>query len=535
MTINVALRRARQAFYLVLVLGLVIGLAPLNLAFADTLDKLYVSPSNGQPYIGNTFPVSVGSYSDSDNTNGSVNGTVTYNPSLLKVVSTSVSGSGYNSPSVNPGNGTVTFSGTRSPAPSGIAQIFTINFQAVGAGSVTVGFSGDSRVNNSTTQYVPATFTVVNPNPTQPTQPSSPTTTPKTSSGKPVPSPTTIVTTPSNTSEEPVATIDDNSQPQPTPDPTGVIDSVNITSLYSSGSVTWKVNADNPTSAFTYGSNSSQLTKSGAVTKNPDGTFGTTLSDLTPGTRYYFSIEGTGSGDKTGTYSGTLMTQGFPVAMTITENNVAVTGGQVKIGTQSYSIGSGGKLTIGLASGSYSVTITTDTSTLTQNMTVAAKEVPNDGSAPASQSFAFNLTSSVLEQGPGSGFSILGFIGVLLGGTAILALGFVGFMAYRRRQFENGTSASSGSSVVIQDGYDWHQQDTVATPTSAAPADLPPVTSPNSASSQHFNSVHLSEEEPLDMFEQAANLPLPPAHTPSPDSTPPAAGQSPNLPHSTTT
>lgn len=523
---------------MVLALSVIIGLLPPNLAAAATLNKLYVSPSNGQPYVGNTFPVNVGSFSGSDSITGSANGTVTYDANLLKVISTSVNGSSYNAPTINPGNGVITFSGTRSPAPSGIAQIFTITFQAVGAGSATVGFSGDSKVNNTTTEYVPATFTVVNPNPSpaQTTQPSkSGSGSSRPSSGTTVPSPVPVITPATN--PDPVVTIDDSSnQPQSTPDPTGVVDGVNVTTLYSSGTVTWKINADNPTSTLTYGSDSSQLTKSASVTRNPDGTFGASLSDLTPGTRYYFSIAGSGNGDKSGTYSGTLVTQGYPVTMTITENNVAVKSGQVKIGSQSYQITSAGKLSIGLASGSYSVTITTDTASLTQNITVSAKPVPNDGSAPASQSFAFNLTSSVIEQGPGSGFSILGFIGVLLGGTAILALGFVGFMAYRRRQFENGSPSSLGPTVVVQDGYDWRQQATTTSPPGQEAKGSLQEAPPAGIGSypQYNNSVHLDEEEPLDMFEQASQLPLPPTSSPSGRPAGSAPGQNPNLPHSTT-
>ncbi|MDB5177345.1 MAG: Subtilisin-like protein serine protease [Candidatus Saccharibacteria bacterium] len=519
---NKILHKSSRIFSLYgLVLCLVVALVPSRLVFADA-NKLYITPASSQMNIGTSFSVNVRSYADVDAPTGTVRGTVTFPVNLLQVTGISTAGSQYNAPSISQGSGTIGFSASRSPAPSGAAQIFSVTFKATGSGTATVNFSGDSQVNNTTTTYTAGIYTITNPNPPAS---STPVATPKPSAS--VVAPVPIVTAPTPTVEtaptEPVAT----------PDPTGLITGVAINPLYSTATVTWNVNATNPGSTLTYGSSSSQLDKKATVTKKADGSFTTAISELTPGNRYYFVISGNGDGGKSGTYSDTIITPGFPVAMTITENNVAVKNAQIKIGNRNYTSGADGKKTIGLAAGSYTGTITTDTASLTINLTVATKPIPQDGTAPESQAVSYNLSSSPLSQAPGSENSIFAFIGILLGGTVVLGLGFVGFMAYRRRRFESGVSSShaASSTVVIQDGYDWRSQ----IPNETTPVQ-PAVTHSDDAeysSPTHNNSVHITEQEPLDMFEQARQNPLP---TPREDITSDSQDvnqQNPSSPHST--
>ncbi len=518
------IRRGRRAGVpLLMVFSLVIALVPSQLAFADA-NKLYITPSTSQMNINTTFTVNVRSYDDSCQSIGTANGTVTYQTNLLQVTGISTSPSDYGSPSISQGSGTIGFSASRNAGPSCTGQVFAITFRASGAGTATVGFLSNSQVNNVATTYGNGVYTILNPNP----PPSSPSSTPKPSA---TPKPVPVVTTPVIT--EPPA----NSEPQPTPDPTGLIDNVVIDPLYTSSPITWKVNAPNPSATLSYGSSSSQLDKQASVSKKADGSFAATISGLTPGVRYYFAIAGSGDGAKSGSYSGTIITRGFPIVMTITENNIAVKNAQVKIGNRSYTTTPSGKLSIGLASGSYTGAITTDTATLTINVTVEAKTVPADGKAPPSQAFTYNLTSSPLAQAPGSEFSILSFIGILLGGTVVLGLGFVGFMAYRRRKFESGDESHTYSSptVVIDDGYRW-QPDKAAEPTAPVdPITLPTEPADMSSLPRHNNSVHITEQEPLDMFEQAKARDTTPSSVSSPSLSPTDETlQNPNSPHSTT-
>lgn len=500
---------------------LLFSLLPAKLAHADA-NKLYVTPASSQMNLNTIFTLNVRSYADSDQTTGSATGSVTYPSGQLKVTGISVSGTDYSTPSITQGAGTIGFNASRNPAPSGSAQIFAVTFQAIGSGIAVVSFSNDSVVNGASTSYSSGSYTITNPNPTAPAPPA-----PKPSTA-PKPTPVIIATTPTNTQ-------DDN--PQPTPDPTGLIDSVNVQPLYSSSDIVWSVHADGATSSLTYGENSTQLDKQAVVTKKADGTFATTVTGLKPGVRYFFTINANAPGGKSGTYSGVIPTRGFPVTITVTENKNPVQSGQIKIGSQSVPIPSGGKVTLGLAAGSYSGTITTDTASLNINLTVDTKNVPADGTTPENQSFSYNLSSSVLDQGPGSGFSILSFIGILFGGTVILGLSFVGFMAYRRRQFEQGSGGSSyGSSptVIIDDGYDWKSRAEASSEATSYPAPEAPAVP--AGLPHHHNSVYLSEEEPLDMFDAVAQNPpqtLHPPQTPNSNGSP-VIQQSPNSQHSTT-
>ncbi len=509
---------------LVLALSLTAALVPTQAVFADA-NKLYVTPASSQMNINTTFTINVRSYADTDQTVGSANGTVSYNSGLLQVSSISVSGSDYGSPSISQGSGTIGFSASRNPAPSGSGQIFAITFQAKAAGTATVGFNNNSQVNGASTTYSSGVYTITNPNPPPSSQPSS---TPK-ASPKPAP---VVVTAPVVTQTTPTPV---DTAPQPTPDPTGVIDSVTVDPLYSTSTLAWKVNAKNPTASLTYGPSSSQLDKAASVQKKADGSFTATITGLTPGIRYYYSISGKGDGIDPSAYSGAFITRGFPVILTITENTVEAKNAQVKIGSRSYSTTANGKLAVGLAAGSYNGTITTDTATLTINLTVTEKPVPGDGTAPASQALTYNLTSSPLAQGPGANLSIFAFVGILAAGTVILGIGLFIYINYRRHRFETGSiSHNQAPTVIVEDGYNWRPDAATSQDGPQAPPPAPITPVPMQQASAHGNSVYISDEEPLDMFEQAKIAqPIEPQPVPSPI-VPASTGQSPNLPHSTT-
>lgn len=497
---------------------LVVSQVASPLAFAET-DTLYVTPSTSQMNVGTPFTVNIKAFSDTNPATMSVSGTVTYPANLLQVTGTSTSGSDFGSPTISVGSGTIGFSGTRASGQSSLSQIFSVTFQAKAAGTASVGFDGQSRINGNTTTYKPGTFTITNPNPPAP----SPTPKPSVST-----KPTPIVSSTPTPSPSTAPTTDNQDTGQVTVDPSGVVNTVVVTALYNSATVTWNVNAKSPSSTMSYGTSSTKLDKQGSVQKTGDNTFKTVITGLSPGGQYYFSITGSGTGVQPGTYSGTIPTQGYPITITVTENNVAAANAQIQIGSGTYTTHSDGKVTIGLAAGSYSGTITTDTATLSINLAVVEKPLPADGSSPETQVASFNLTSSVLASGPGSGTTVLMFVGILFGGGALLVFGTLLFINYRRRKFDTSDtySISKTTSVVIDDGYTW-QQDTQEQPPTApfASNDAPANNTPDDT--PHQNSVHLSEEEPLDMFEQARL-----AQEPSADRD--AAERNPNSPRSTT-
>ena len=525
---------------------------------------LYVTPSSTQVNINGSFNISIRGYVESSGSNGTVSGTLTYPKNLLRVTGTPTSGSAYGNPTVtqNAGNGTISFSGSQSPGPSGQVQIFSVSFQAIAAGSATVGFTGDSNINSASTTRNTGTYTITDPNPPPATCPAGQTgTPPNCKTPAPATCPSGQVGTPPNcttpAAEPTPSTPAPANSDQPTTDDvtaedsTGLINTVNIVSQYTSSSISWKINAANGTTELLHGKSSDATTTKAEATKASDGTYTATINNLQPGTRHYFTINGTSDSKKPGAYSGVLTTRGYPVKLTITQNGTPSGKAKVKIGQQSYSTSTEGTITLSLAQGNYSGTATTDSTAKDISFSVAEKSIPSDGSAPELQSWTFDLPTN--GQVAGSQFSVLAFVGVLLVGGVILVLGFVIFLAIRRRRFESENYSNPAGSVVIEDGYDWRSSPPPGTPSSPyeplsapspqqiplpsaqpSPGQLPPL-----PPLPHNNSVYINEEEPLDMFD-LARQPMPPAqNTSMPEKTDSTSKQNewpqnPNPPHSTT-
>lgn len=441
-------------------------------------------PATTQLIVNDLLTVKIVSYSRVEKSKGTATGTVTYPSDMLQVVNTDNSASEYQKISTTIGTGSIVFNGERSPSIVGIAQVFSITFKMIKAGTATVGFGQGSIVDSSTTTYLPGNFSISLPATTTsptPTSTSAPSTTPSTpSSTSPSKSSSSSGGTSSSSSSTSQKTNQNNSSSQvnisslpladttplssyvaATPDSSGLIDTVNADSQYTTSTISWKINANDATARIVYGISSSKQDKSTSVNKKSDGTYSSTLSLLSPGVRYYYTITATGGGKSDSTYSGVFITKGYPATFEITENNTPVQSGQITIGSQTYTVGTSGKKTIGLAAGRYSVTVTTNSASLSKDIAVAEKPIPIDGSAPENQVFTINLTSSLLDGGPGSGQSILTFIGIMVGGAVALAVGFAIFIAQRRKRFEReSTSYGTGSSrVVIDDGYNWRKDD----------------------------------------------------------------------------
>jgi|GEM_PF-1670099 len=488
-----ALKYTKKVALMSVALSLVLSLIPSYPAAAAS-NQLFVTPSSLQMSKDTTFCIDVKSYADSDANPGTVIGSIVYPTDKLRVVSGSIktgsstcgspASSHYGTHSVGISSGKLSFNASKANAEGGISQIFTVKFKAIAGGIASIKFTTDSKVNNTSTSFNNGTFTINSPTPPKKTpKPSSTPSTPAT------PSPTP------NPQQNNNGNNDDNNS-TPVPDPTGTISNVSIDSAYDTATITWTVRKSNSKSAFQYGTDSINLDKTANVTKQSSDTFSTKLTNLAPGSQYYFMITASGGGDK-GEYSSVIYTRGFPVVITVTENNIPAANATVRLGNINNSTDSNGKLALALAAGDYSGTITTNTATLNISLSVAAKPIPTDGSAPETQTASFNLSSSILDQGPGSEFSVLMFIGILAIGTVVLGAGFLIFVAYRRRRFDMDDSTKTiRQTVVIDDGFDWKNFDPSKLQQPSVRRPQPP-----SSSTSPKNSVHLDEEEPKDMFD----------------------------------
>lgn len=478
-----------------MLIAILLSIVPSHLALAASNQLLINSESTYQMPTNTTFTVRVKAFFGTSTTTQTAIGNIKYPTGQLQFISSQPNGSGFNSPSVTPkSGGIIEFSASRTAANggtlgTGVVQLFDVTFRTVGAGTAIVEFTGDSRVNGADTTYKSAVFSITNPNPSpSPTQSVAPKPTPSSVPAEPKPPTPVITPTPSPDTQEAPTTIID---------PQGIVTGVEIDPDYNKGRITWRVEAPNPTSSVMYGTKSSDISQKAEVTKESDGTFSTTLTGLDPGVRYYFTITGSGDGDKNGTYSSTMTTNGYPVRITVTENEIPAKNAQIRINNLNKITDADGKVTISLPQGEFKGTVTTDTASLDITIKVEKKTIPGDGSAPPAQAISFNLTSSPLEQGPGSGQAILTFVGVLVAGTALLAMGAFGFITYRRRKFETSTSNGMTTTVIIEDGYDWRSQTEPSQPPT-----VPTTTISNNNFIQHKNSVYIDEEEPVDMFDK---------------------------------
>ena len=465
----------------------------LSLAFSDLTfaagNIFYVTPVSSEVTVGGTLNVTVAGYVEGSS-NSSVVGSLTFPSNLLSVANISTNGSSF--PGIAPyqQGGEIKFSGGQGK-PNGQLLIFTVAFTVVNSGSATIGFSPDSKINGSPATLKTGTYTLKHPPTPTPTPTPQPTPTP-TPTPTPQPTPTPTPT------PEPTPTSPDTDTTAP--DASGLIQDVTVQTSYTSVKVSWKLSDSTATSAILHGSSSDKVTTSAPVSKEGNGVYTSTITGLTPGVRYYLAINATKANSETGSYSRTIITQGYPVKLTITQAGKPASAAKITIGQQTYAATNDGTISLALAAGSYNGTITTtDGATKSASFTITSQPIPGDNSAPKSQAFGFDVPIGTAAPEGGS-FSFIMFLGVLVGGIAIVAVAFLVFVTIRRRRFETFDPQSKGqtTAIVIEDGYNWeaHQNDT---PVSSNPLPTP--------LSQPHNSVYMNDEEPVDMFDQPTQKP----------------------------
>jgi hypothetical protein len=462
--------------------ALLLSLVPSSV-FAAT-NTLHVSVTPASPYnINASFTATVWTNIESPANPGTVSGTLLFPANLLQVTSTSITGSAYGNPAIAPGGGAVDFSGSVNPGPQGFKKVFSVSFQTRTGGSGTLSFTGSSTINNSATVRNSSPFTVNSPTPAP-----APT---------PTPAPTPVVSTPLPT---PVATpppaneVKDNT----TEDQSGVITDVAAAPGYDKATITWKHAREQASTNLMYGGTRTSMTTKAQITRQPDGTYSAALIGLKPGLRYYYSISSVDSAKKESKWDSLVVTKGYPITIDITENDAAAASAIVQIGSLSRTADQKGTTQFELAAGNYNATITLEDKT-TKNVTfsVAAKTIAADGKTPESQRYTFNLVPD--EGGAGGSTSLLTFIAVLLVSGVVIALGVIGYLAWRRKQYEGSYDndyVATGPSAVVDDGYNWKEQ--------TSGTSLPPASNPSAEhTARQPGAASDDYEEPKDMFEIA--------------------------------
>lgn len=410
-------------------------------------EKAYLSPLSGLSQPGKTFTVSVDGYVGQSwfffmpIGASSVQGSIGYSSNLLKVVSFDKSGAAFPS-GLNPADsaGTINFSGSTSSGSymNKTVHLFSITFESLAPGNANVTF-GTVKYNIGTASTTGGNgiYTIQAPPPPAPTPTPKPTPKPTAKpTTKPVPTPAPVTPAPT-----PVATPTPEETPAPVAESDGglKIENVKVTATRQTNGITWTLNSTAASPILTYGTSKSKQ-EDAEITRQEDGSYAVTLSELKLGTLYYFTIKAATPDNLQGaTYTGTLTTRGYPIQLTVQQNNLLLPGAKVKIGDRSYVANKYAIITTELGDGSYTASITPSGSTDTQtaSFTVAKKQIPASGN-PELQSFTLNITTV----GSTGGLASSTIVPMVIGGIVVVlaGAGVAVFLLSRRKTEPDSTS-----------------------------------------------------------------------------------------------
>lgn len=439
----------RRKFLLgLMIITALFSLVPTSVFAAG--NTIYLNLPSGTSQPGSNFPVSVDGHVMKSGLFGSpgVTGKILYPENLLKVVSISTVGSNFNvSSSINytSTKGVISFTQSTNwwtPPNDQDVHLFSITFQSLTNGTATVMPSGVSYTNTGAAVANGGTYTISSPAPPTPVPTPNPTpapsVTPTKPSATPTPTKTPAPSAKSNITPVPSSSvIASTEQPQePVIESEGglKIENVKITTDRVENTIVWTMNNPIATATVTYGTVKNNLTSTAEITKQADGNDQVILSDLQPGTQYYFSIKATTDDNLQGaTYSGVLTTRGYPVELTIKQNNLLLPGAKVSIGNRNFIANKDGLVTTELGDGTFKAVVTPIGSTVSFESTfVVVEKTTLEDNEPVTQKFVINNTTPVVSTGSNSSL-ILPIAGGTIGTIALLG-GITGFVIYRRRQ-----------------------------------------------------------------------------------------------------
>lgn len=426
---------------------------------------------------------------------------------------------------INNTNGTVSFSGSHSPAPSGSFDIFSVTFQAVGSGTARPSFSADTKVNdnywnrNDATTKSGATYTIPAPPPSVVPTPNPAPVTPT-----PTPAPTPApVNTPAESNDSSASDESPAGDPEQTSEGGLEIKDTTVVSSMTQTIITWSVNHSESISQLVYGESKDNQTTKVETTKKEPGVFESIIPTKKLATPHYFTISATAGDGKIATYSDHFTTKGYPVIITVKESGKVARKAILELNKKTYISDDSGKVTLELAAGTYTPVITTSNKLKsTESFTVKQAAIDPDKGAET-QYVAFDIHPPAAQQTTTQTPSFLLIIGASIAISLLAAGAVIGFLIYRRRQVD----ATSGTSLLLDDPVMSHSYQPTAT---------------------HYSTVDEVSPPPAYEIEQPSNIPEPPTldappaalphpeHSPSqqssPELQPPLQATSPQQPQS---
>ena len=481
-----------------------------------------VSPGTLSVQRGQSFTIQLRGYVSSDFLGANrVAGGLTFPSNLLQVTDVNTSAATLNWQKTHSiGSGVVNFEQRALfPIDNTNVAIGSVTFKTLASGSAVVGYAAGTTFAYNTSVIATArgtgTYTITTPPPatcpagqtgtppncvTPPpaTCPAGQTGTPPNCVTPQTPKPTPTQPQTPSTPQTPTPTPTTPSTPTPSPDITEEItgetdedengfsiSDVTATRGYDSTLLNWKV-SEASKATVAYGTSLKDLNKTTDATQKPDGSYEAQLADLTPGKQYYYTISATSETDpaKTDSYSGVFTARGFPVIISVTEDKSPATNAKIKIGEQNYSTDKNGRISLELASGSYTAEIKTPNSSKSFTLAVAKKSLPENGNAPEIQRFTFDIPASTVAAPSSNNLLLLG--GGLVAG--LLLIGGVLFWLWRRRQSQDQQQPTT--MIAADSDYSWAQPqantNSYTPPASAYPpaTDLPIQPQPASIDDQ---------------------------------------------------
>lgn len=465
---------------MILAVSSVLSIFPYAVSAAGR--SVSLSPSTGSSAVGTRFTTSVEGFTQSywlmftvDTTE--VSGSIYFPNKTLKVVGIDTSNSSFKGSkniTQDNANGVISFNLSTAFATSIPDQkkvyLFDIIFESIATGTATVSLKNASYNTGSAALGSNASYTINAPSPTPtptPTPKPTPTptttpTTPKPTTKPTTPKPTPKPTTPSNPIIEP--------QPEPTPEPIiesegGLrIENVKILATRQKNSISWTLNNPDATSTFSYGLSKNSLKNDSTVNIDEENIFSTELQNLKLGTIYYFSIKAsTAEGLSGATYTGSFITKGYPVQLTVQQNGLLIPGAKVDFAGRSISSDRNSIITTELNSGDYTASITPSGETVAKEakFTVKKLNIPAEGS-PELQSFVLNILtdkSSVNYTNP-----LIPIALALLGAIIVIGGGIFGFLAYKRKKEKDALLNGQADSDLLASSYGDYSSKTQHTP-----------------------------------------------------------------------
>jgi hypothetical protein len=441
-------QRIRRRFVqgLMLITALIIGVSTPVFAAGE---KAYLTPAAGTTLPGNTFTVSVDGYVGHTWAwfivpvgASSVNGSITFPSQNLKVTSINTTGAAFPNGNYTPNNttGRIDFNGsTGGQYTDQTVHLFTITFQALAPGTANVAF-GATSYNLGSASTTGGTYTISSPPPPPPSPSPSPSPTPKPSTTpKPTPKPSTTPKPTPTPTPSVAPSVEETPAPEADSDGGLKIQNVKVSTSRHENKVSWTVSDPNTIATFNYGTSKAGQDNKAEATKNEDGNYEVSLESLKVGTLYYFTIKAATTDNLQGAdYSGTFTTRGYPVQLTIQQNNLLLPGAKVRINERTFVANAYAIVTAELSDGSHVAQITPSGSNNSYPITfvVAKKTIPESGN-PDQQSFILNITTVGTSSGLNSA-TIWPIVGAAIAALAIVG-GIIGFVIVRRRQSNEGS------------------------------------------------------------------------------------------------